>query len=128
MAKTLQIWIFPEKQDVAPRYVQKAFDFRSKINNFVQIVTPHDQNDGQALWIFQQAFLSLGIFTTGQNIEYEVQISGNGVYVLLLEGQLKIDGSSIVRRDAIGITDSEKMIFEIIDGVKILAIEVPMKI
>ena len=30
-AKTLQLWVFPEKENVAPRYDQKSFDLASKI-------------------------------------------------------------------------------------------------
>lgn len=55
-AKTLQLWVFPDKEDVTPRYEQKSFDIENQINTFVNIVSPKDKNDGNALWIHQQTF------------------------------------------------------------------------
>ncbi len=127
VAKIIQIWIFPEKQDVKPRYEQKAFDFTSKINNFVNVVSPHDQNDGEALWIYQQAFASIGIFEAGQNVEYNVKIKGNGIYIFLLEGQLEIDGQTIKSRDAFGAVDTDEIDISVAEKSKILLMEVPMK-
>jgi redox-sensitive bicupin YhaK (pirin superfamily) len=61
-AKTLQLLILPEKDDVTPRYDQKSFDIENQINTFVNIVSPKDKNDGNALWVHQQTFFNLGIF------------------------------------------------------------------
>ena len=47
--KTIQLWVFPDKQDVKPRYEQKSFDIENQINIFVNIVSPKDKNDGHAL-------------------------------------------------------------------------------
>jgi redox-sensitive bicupin YhaK (pirin superfamily) len=83
-AKTLQLWILPDKEDVTPRYDQKSFDIENQINKFVTIVSPKDKNDGTALWVYQQTFLSLGIFEKGTAITYKVNIPENGVYLFLL--------------------------------------------
>jgi len=60
--KTLQQWVFPDKDNLTPRYDQKSFDIENQINTFVNIVSPKDKNDGNALWIHQQTFFNLGIF------------------------------------------------------------------
>jgi len=52
-AKTLQLWVFPDKEDVSPRYDQKSFDIENQINTFVNIVSPKDKNNGNALWVYQ---------------------------------------------------------------------------
>jgi hypothetical protein len=46
--KTLQLF-FPDTEEVAPRYDQKSFDIENQINTFVNVVSPKDQNDGNAL-------------------------------------------------------------------------------
>src|SRR6478735_539352 len=80
-AKTLQLWIFPEKDNVVPRYDQKAFTLNDNRNAFTTIVSPQDKNDGNALWIYQQAYLSLGIFDKNITVKYDVKIPDNGAYL-----------------------------------------------
>ncbi len=127
-AKTLQLWIFPDVQNVEPRYGQKSFAVEQQINTFVTVVTPKDHNDGQALWIHQQAFLSLGIFEAGQQIDYKCRIAGNGLYLFLIEGQIGVDGKVLNKRDGMGITGFDTISIDIIAKAKILLVEVQMQI
>jgi len=125
-AKTLQLWIFPETENVAPRYDQKSFDLAHKINTFVTVVSPQDKNDGNALWIHQQAFLNLGIFESENSVNYKINIPQNGVYLFLIEGEIEIDNKILHERDAIGIINTEDFDISIRSKSKILVIEVPM--
>jgi len=126
-AKTLQLWIFPEVMNVTPRYSQKSFDIEGNRNKLVTVVSPEDKNDGNALWIHQQAFLHLGIFDAGQAIEYDVKIPGNGVYLFLIEGELEIDGQVVNERDAFGAVEFDTLPISTRTPSKILIIEVPMQ-
>lgn len=126
-AKTLQLWVFPEKQNVKPRYDQKSFDIERQINTFVIVVSPQDKNNGEALWIHQQTFFSLGIFETGKSAVYKLNIPRNGVYLFLIEGEIEIDGEILQARDAMGITDFEEFEIAFRQKSKILLVEVPMQ-
>jgi redox-sensitive bicupin YhaK (pirin superfamily) len=126
-AKTLQLWIFPEKENVTPRYDQKGFNLEEKRNTLVTVVSPEDKNDGNALWIHQQAFLQLGVFDAGQALTYNVKIPGNGIYLFLIEGELDIDGQIVNERDAFGVIEFQSLAIAITAQSKILIIEVPMK-
>lgn len=126
-AKTLQLWIFPDRQNVTPRYGQKAFDLEGNRNKLVNVVSPEDKNDGNALWIHQQAFLHLGVFDEGQTFSYNVKVPQNGVYLFLIEGQLEINNETINERDAFGIVDFDAFEIKTKAQSKILVIEVPMK-
>ncbi len=126
-AKTLQLWVFPEKQDVEPRYDQKSFDLGNNLNSFVTVVTPHDKNDGRALWVYQQTYFSLGIFESGAQANYPVNIPGNGVYLFLIEGEADVAGHLLKQRDAIGITDFTNVDITVLSKAKILIVEVPMQ-
>jgi hypothetical protein len=42
-AKLLQLWAFPDKENVTKRYNQKSFDIENQINTFVHIVSPKDK-------------------------------------------------------------------------------------
>ncbi len=129
-AKTLQLWVFPEKQNVTPRYDQKSFDLERQINTFVNIVSPQDKNDGNALWVHQQTFFYLGVFNKEQTINYKIKVAKNGVYLFLIEGQIEVNNQVLLPRDAIGLSAIED--FDIIikpyqGNTKILLIEVPMQ-
>ena len=126
-AKTLQLWIFPDKEDVTPRYDQKSFDIENQINTFVKIVSPKDKNDGKALWVHQQTFLNLGIFERDTTIIYKINIPQNGVYLFLIEGEIEVDNQILKQRDAIGIIDFDQFEIKINSKAKILLVEVPMK-
>jgi redox-sensitive bicupin YhaK (pirin superfamily) len=54
----LQIWVFPDKKNVAPRYDQKAFDLSAARNRLLNIVSPMGSAEG--LNIHQHAWFHLG--------------------------------------------------------------------
>ena len=60
--KTLQLSIFSDKEHVTPRYDKKSFDIESQINTFVNVISPHDKNDENALWVYQQTFFEFRRF------------------------------------------------------------------
>lgn len=126
-AKTLQLWVFPDKEDVTPRYDQKSFDIENQINTFVNIVSPKDKNDGNALWVHQQTFFNLGIFEKDTTITYKISIPENGVYLFLIEGEIEVDNQILKPRDAMGIVDFDQFEIKINSKAKILLVEVPMK-
>jgi redox-sensitive bicupin YhaK (pirin superfamily) len=126
-AKTLQLWVFPDKEDVTPRYDQKSFDIENQINTFVNIVSPKDKNDGHALWVHQQTFFNLGIFEKDTSISYKVNIPENGVYLFLIEGEIEIGNQILKPRDAMGIIDFDQFEIKINSQAKILLVEVPMQ-
>ncbi|WP_346210355.1 hypothetical protein [Flavobacterium fryxellicola] len=63
----------------------------NQINTFVDIVSPKDQIDGNALWVYQKTFFQLGIFDSDTRSTYTVRIPENGVYLFLIEGEIEID-------------------------------------
>ncbi|RTY93293.1 pirin family protein [Flavobacterium sp. RSP46] len=125
-AKTLQLWVFPDKEEVTPRYDQKSFDIENQINTFVNIVSPNDMNDGNALWVYQKTFFHLGIFDSNTCSTYQVRIPNNGVYLFLIEGEIEVNNHVLKARDAMGIIDFEAFEIKIITKSKILLVEVPM--
>jgi redox-sensitive bicupin YhaK (pirin superfamily) len=125
-AKTLQLWVFPDTENVPPRYDQKSFDIENQINTFVNIVSPKDNNDGNALWVYQKTFFHLGIFDSNTTIKYEVKIPKNGVYLFLIEGEIEVNNQTLKARDAMGINDFDQFEIKINTKSKILLVEVPM--
>ncbi len=126
-AKTLQLWVFSNKENVKPRYDQKSFDLERQINTFVNVVTSDQVQNGDALWVYQNTSFNLGIFETGKTAHYKVTFPENGVYLFLIEGEIQVGNQTLNQRDAIGIVDFEQFEILIKQKSKILLVEVPMK-
>ncbi len=122
--KFLQIWIIPKNRNITPRYDQRNFSDEALKNKMLTVVAP--DKPGEAIYINQDAYLSLGVFDTDSTIEYKIQNPGNGAFVFVLEGEVKIGSHSLSKRDAIGIEDSEIFELEISKNSTVLLIDVPM--
>ena len=120
----LQIWVIPNKKDVVPRYDQiSIIDLQIK-NQLYQILSPIPEDDGT--WIHQEAWFSLGEFDRDKKQTYEIKKTGNGVYVFVLEGEIKISGEKINQRDAIGIWNTSSIEISAETDSRLLVIDVPM--
>jgi quercetin 2,3-dioxygenase len=119
-----QIWVFPDKRNLEPRYDQKKFDLESVKNSFITVVSPMGQNEG--LNIHQNAWFSLGRMDKDFTYHYELKDKSNGVYAFIIEGSATISGEKLERRDGIGITGSDKLELKAESDSEILLMEVPM--
>ena len=117
-----QIWIFPKQKQVEPRYAQRKYELNA--DTFTELVGPEES--GISTWIHQDAWLSMGAFKAGSSQEYQLKKQGNGIYLMLVEGQIKIGDQLLTQRDAIGISQTNQIQIEIEANAKILVIEVPM--
>lgn len=124
--KFLQIWVFPNKRNVEPRYDQITLDPADRKNKLQQILSPNPDDAG--VWIHQNAWFHLGEFDAGKTAEYEIKASGNGVYAFVLSGDVTINGQALHRRDGLGIWDTEKISIESNSHCELLLMEVPMNV
>lgn len=122
----LQIWIFPEKNNLEPRYDQKDFSNLLEKNKLINIVSPKNDTSENSLWINQQAYLHLGEFDNDNEIVYDLKNKDHGVYVFLISGEAKIGETVLNERDAIGIWDTPDFSIKFKTPSKVLLIEVPM--
>jgi redox-sensitive bicupin YhaK (pirin superfamily) len=124
--KFLQIWVFPKKKDVEPRYDQVSLKELEKKNEFYQILSPNPDEKG--VWIHQDAWFSLGDFTEETTSVYKLNKAGNGVYAFVLEGEVEINGQKLNRRDGFGIWEVSSINFKSVKSSRILLMEVPMTV
>ena len=124
--KFLQIWVFPNKKNVTPRYDQITLQAEDRHNKLQQILSPNADDAG--VWIHQNAWFHLGKFDKGVSTEYKLKLKGNGVYVFNLNGDLEANGQLLNNRDGFGIWDTDKMKLTAITNSEFLIMEVPMTI
>lgn len=119
----LQIWIFPDEQNVQPRYDQQYFDEHQRVNQWQYLVS--NEFPG-AMRIHQNATISRAKLEKNEELEYELVQQGNGVYLFLIDGEIKINDEQIKKRDAVGIEQIDTFTVEAKDDSDVLCIEVPM--
>ena len=71
--------------------------------------------------VVKQAFQAVGLV-----LDYNRKKEGNGLYVFVIKGSVKVDGQELEQRDGLGITDFDKVTFEATDDAEVLLMEVPM--
>ena len=125
--KFLQIWVFPNKKNVTPRYDQITLSREERQNRLQQVLSP-DPHD-QGVWIHQDAWFHMGNFDNGFTTRYEIRKPGNGVYAFILHGKFSIDGQEMSDRDGLGIWNTESIdIMATSDNAEILLMELPMQL
>jgi quercetin 2,3-dioxygenase len=122
--KFLQIWVFPDKRNVTPRYDQITLNIADRHNKFQQILSPSADDDG--VWIHQNAWFHLGKFDKGVSKEYKIKAKGNGVYAFILSGDVTIDGQKLHTRDGLGIWETDSIFVTAESDAELLLMEVPM--
>jgi redox-sensitive bicupin YhaK (pirin superfamily) len=122
--KFLQIWVFPDKKNVEPRYGQAKFQKEEMAGKWRTVVSPDGADS--SLWIHQQAWFSLGEFNPGENISYQLKKTDSVVYVFLISGEIAVGDEILNQRDGLGIEAIEGNIDMIINKQsKILVMEIP---
>jgi redox-sensitive bicupin YhaK (pirin superfamily) len=121
----LQIWVFPDKKNVEPRYGQAKFDEQEIAGKWRTIVSPDGVD--QSVWIHQQAWFSLGNFDEGSTISYKPQKSENGVYLFLISGEVEVGAEKLSDRYGLCIEEIDSEIdLKITKNSKVLLMEVPL--
>jgi redox-sensitive bicupin YhaK (pirin superfamily) len=123
--KFLQIWLYPNKKNVTPRYDQISLNLKDRHNKLQQILSPSPNDAG--VWIHQQAWFHLGTFDNKFKTSYSLKKATSGVYAFVIKGSFLVNGTQLEKRDGMGIWDLKQL--EIIsqhDSSEILLMEVPM--
>lgn len=119
-----QIWVFPKVNNIKPRYDQRNFDVIDRNNKWQIVVSPKAED--AALWINQDARFSLTKLDAGNTLTYENGFEGNGVFLVVINGSVKVNDIELAKRDALGIYDTNSFTINASEDAELLAIEIPM--
>lgn len=125
VVKFLQIWVFPNKKNVTPRYDQITLNIADRHNKLQQILSPNPADAG--VWIHQDAWFHLGRFDKDKGANYTVKRKSNGVYAFVIKGSFTLGNITLNERDGLGVwdTDSLDLVAKSKDA-EILLMDVPM--
>jgi redox-sensitive bicupin YhaK (pirin superfamily) len=125
--KFLQIWLFPNKKDVKPRYDQITLNVKDRHNKLQQILSPSANDAG--VWIHQNSWFHLGKFDNNFSTSYTLKSKANGVYAFVINGDVTINNQPLNKRDGFGIWNVDKINIKAnSQNAELLLMEVPMTI
>lgn len=121
----LQIWIFPNKRNVTPRYEQKVFAAEERVNKFQALVSPIE-NDEPGLKIHQDAWIYRSSLENGRSLQHKLHSDKQGVYIFLISGSVTVNGKALGKKDALGLSGIESVEITASTDSDVLLLEVPM--
>ena len=124
LVKFLQIWVFPNKKNVTPRYDQITLNVEDRHNKLQQILSPNAEDAG--VWIHQNAWFYMGNFDKNFTTDYKVHDEKNGLYVFVLKGNIAVGEQNLETRDGYGIWNFDSVKITSKSDSEILLMEVPM--
>jgi quercetin 2,3-dioxygenase len=100
----LQIWILPEREDLAPGYEQKTIpgaDRRGRL----RLIGSRDGREG-SVTIHQDVDLYAGLFGAGESAWLDLR-PGRNAWVQVARGEVDVNGARLNAGDGAAITDAE---------------------
>jgi len=113
----LQIWIFPEKQNLEPGYEQKLFPQDEKRNR-LRLVGSRDGRDG-SLTIHQDVELFASIVDAGHSVSL-TDVGQRRVFVQVVSGRLEVNGAQLAAGDGLQIEGEASVTLTAIDEAEFL--------
>jgi redox-sensitive bicupin YhaK (pirin superfamily) len=123
--KLFQIWLFPNKENVTPRYQQITLNKSLQKNNFAQVLSPNENDEG--VWIHQDAWFYMSNFDANFSKKLLLKKEGNGFYIMNIEGEIVVNGETLEKRDAIGISETTEIEIKANTDAQFLIMEIPME-
>lgn len=117
----LQIWIFPDTQNLTPEYESYSIQSLLKENELATFIEPEG-----AIALHQQAWMSMGSFAAGKKIAYTLKGKGTGVYLFVIEGECAVGDVQLGRRDGMALWDLSELELISLTDTQLLLIEVAL--
>jgi redox-sensitive bicupin YhaK (pirin superfamily) len=100
----LQIWIFPEKNNLEPGYEQTLFEREDKLNN-LRLIGSRDGRDG-SVTIHQDVDLYASVLLAGNEVTLD-GVTERRIFVQVVSGELDVNGERLSAGDGAQIRHAE---------------------
>lgn len=119
----LQVWILPERPGLAPRYDECQLQ-EVKDGEWQVLASPDGQSG--SLKIFQQAWVSRALLRTDQALTYTSRRPGNGMYVFIISGAVRVGDVILYKRDAVAFENVSEVQLTAMADADVIVFDVPL--
>ena len=104
----LQIWLFPEQDNLQPGYEQVAFSREEKLN-VLRLIASRDGRDG-SITVHQKVDLYASILQAGKSLQMSVD-TAHQVFVQVVHGELGVNDQTLAAGDGMQIENEMQLKF-----------------
>jgi quercetin 2,3-dioxygenase len=120
-----QIWLFPNKLNVKPRWEARAFPQGDNSGKLVVLASGRAGDEG-ALTIHQDAALLAATLSAGQVVTHTVE-EGRALYLVPATGRLRLNGVDAGMRDGVVVRDVGVLSIEAVEEAEVVVVDVPLE-
>ena len=102
----LQIWLFPERRNLPPRYAQRGLDRQTMHGRFATLAAP--PGEGGVVDIHQDVHVLATELTQGQEAERTLR-KGRAAWIQVASGKVLLDGHALRAGDGASVVDSQTL-------------------
>lgn len=115
----IQTWILPQAKGLEPQYGSKVYEPETRHNKWLHLIAP--QGTTSIINIYQDANIYVSELDPNKTLTFELR-KNRQLYVKLMEGDAKINGTDFKEGDAAEVSD-EDLNVEALSHVHILLVE-----
>ena len=102
----LQIWMFPEQDDLEPGYEQTMFSREDKLNQ-LRLIASRDGRDG-SVTVHQHVDLYASVLQQDQTLEHRCSDS-HKIFVQVISGDIEVNDQALSAGDGVQITEQDHL-------------------
>jgi len=102
----LQIWMFPEQDDLEPGYEQTMFSREDKLNQ-LRLIASRDGRDG-SVTVHQHVDLYASVLQQDQTVEHRFSDSRK-IFVQVISGDIEVNDQALSAGDGAQITEQDQL-------------------
>ncbi len=102
----LQIWILPEKKNIAPKYGQKSFAKNFEKQDFVLVVSGSGREDSIA--VNQDVEIFVAKFMTPKTQDFSIK-ENRKIWIQIISGELEINDIKLGKGDALSVENENSI-------------------
>ncbi|MFY3741687.1 MAG: hypothetical protein HMLIMOIP_002146 [Candidatus Nitrosomirales archaeon] len=127
--RLLQMWIFADTKSLKPSWGQKKYSKEQRLNKLLPVVFSMDRasdTKDNVLRIHQDALFHISTLTPENELGHEL---GNGrkAYVFVIDGEIKLNGTTMQTRDSARIENENNITIKAIKPTELILIDLPEK-
>lgn len=102
----IQMWVMPREKGLPPSVEQRVFTAEDRTGVLLRVMGP--DRDGGSVLIHQDAAVYVSRLEAGQSVAHEFT-DGFGAYLLLIEGDVALNGVPLVTGDAARVRNERRL-------------------
>jgi len=119
----LQIWLFPDQENIAPSYQETHFAPETK-RGHLRLIASKDGRDGSLL-IHQDVNLYATLLDGSERVQLPLA-PRRGAYVQVARGQVQVNGITLDTGDALQIRDEAQVTLENASDAEVIVFDLPL--